>query len=352
MMSSLTKRDKEKFMQRCIQLAKSGKLHAAPNPMVGAVIVHNHKIIGEGYHIKGGSAHAEVNAIQAVEKKELLPQSTIFVSLEPCSHTGKTPPCADLIIESGIPQVIIGCQDPFSQVAGNGIKKLQQAGILVEVGILEEQCKQLIRRFYTFHSKKRPYILLKWAQSADFFLDKIRDTGRPTILSTPLSSLFTHKRRAEVSAILVGRKTALLDNPSLTTRHWYPKHPIRLVIDRNLSLPHNLHLFDGKVPTIVFTAKREQENRENLEYISLDFTQDIIPQLLATLYKRNIQSILVEGGSTLLQSFIKCNLWDEIHIEQSQKLIGQGVPSPQRPNNSFETCKLLGSKFMLAHAKQ
>ena len=352
MKSSLTNTDKEVYMQRCIQLAKSGKLYAAPNPMVGAVIVCNNRIIGEGYHIKSGTAHAEVNAIKSVKDKELLKKSTIFVSLEPCSHTGKTPPCADLIIKSQIPHVVIGCQDPFSKVAGNGIKKLTQAGIQVEVGILEDQCKKLIQRFYTFHSKKRPYIILKWAQSKDGYIDKLRKDGKPVILSTPLSSIFTHKRRAEISAILVGRKTALLDNPSLTTRNWYPKNPIRLVIDKELSLPPTLHLFDGKVPTLIFTQQTHVKNRENIEFISLDFKLNIIPQILEELYRRNIQSLLVEGGSTLHQSFIQEDLWDEIHIETSNRILENGIPSPTLlPHTSFDLIQAHGSQYLVSQSR-
>ena len=347
MKSSLTNRDKEIFMQRCIQLAKSGKLGAAPNPMVGAIIVCNNQIIGEGYHIKSGMAHAEVNAIHAVKNKELLKNATIFVSLEPCSHSGKTPPCADLIIKSHIPHVVIGCQDPFSLVAGKGIEKLKKAGIKVEVGVLETQCKELIHRFYTFHSQKRPYITLKWAQSADRFIDRIRTTGTPLQLSTSLSSVFTHKRRAESSAIMVGRKTALLDNPSLTTRHWYVKNPIRVVLDKNLSLSHQLNIFDGTVPTLVFTQKTAHPNLQNTLFITVDFGQPVIPQVLDELYRRNVQSLLVEGGSALHQSFIDANLWDEIHIEVSRNILLAGVAAPTLPAIDFKKITLLGSNYLI-----
>lgn len=317
----------EKYIRRCIELASNGLCNAAPNPMVGAVIVHNGKIIGEGYHARCGEGHAEVNAIRSVKYESLLKESTIYVSLEPCSHYGKTPPCADLIISKGIPRVVVGCIDPFSQVSGRGIKKLRDAGIDVTVGVLEDECKNLIRRFVTFNTQKRPYITLKWAESADGFIDTNRENGSPVVLSTPITSMYVHKQRAEHKAILVGRKTALLDNPSLTTRNWYGANPLRLVIDRTLSLPSNLKLFDHTTPTLVFTEK-EKAVEENLEYITLDFSKDILPQILTVLYERKIQSLLVEGGTTLLQSFIDTELWDETFVEHSAKVLGEGVKSP------------------------
>ena len=318
----------EKYIARCIQLAKNACCNAAPNPMVGAVIVHNGTIIGEGYHIRCGEPHAEVNAIRSVKDESLLKKSTIYVSLEPCSHYGKTPPCADLIIEKGIPEVVIGCMDPFSKVAGRGIEKLRKAGIKVTVGVLEEECRQLIRRFITFNTRKRPYITLKWAESADGFIDKNREEGNPVLLSTPLTSMIVHKRRAEHSAILVGRKTALLDNPSLTTRNWFGKAPIRLVIDKDLTLPKGLHLFDGKVRTLVFTQKDETSDNQSVEYIRLDFTQNILPQIMDVLYNRKVQSLMVEGGTILLQSFINEGLWDEAHIETSSIRLNEGIKAP------------------------
>lgn len=317
----------EKYIRRCIELASNGLCNAAPNPMVGAVIVHNGKIIGEGYHARCGEGHAEVNAIRSVKDESLLKDSTIYVSLEPCSHYGKTPPCADLIISKGIPRAVVGCIDPFSQVSGRGIQKLRDAGIDVTVGVLEEECENLIRRFVTFNTQKRPYITLKWAESADGFIDANREEGSPVVLSTPITSMYVHKQRAEHKAILVGRRTALLDNPSLTTRNWYGANPLRLVTDRNLTLPSDLKLFDHSTPTIVFTAEKK-ENEENLEYITIDFSADILPQILTVLYERKIQSLMVEGGTTLLQSFIDLGLWDEMFVEHSEKVLGEGVKSP------------------------
>ena len=337
----------EKYIRRCIELASNGLCNAAPNPMVGAVIVHNGKIIGEGYHARCGEGHAEVNAIRSVKDESLLKESTIYVSLEPCSHYGKTPPCADLIISKGIPRVVVGCIDPFSQVSGRGIQKLRNAGIDVTVGVLEDECKNLIRRFVTFNTRKRPYITLKWAESADGFIDINRENGSPVVLSTPVTSMYVHKQRAEHKAILVGRRTALLDNPSLTTRNWYGKNPLRLVIDRNLTLPAELKLFDHSTPTMVFTEK-QKNSEDNLEYVALDFSKDILPQICTVLYDRKIQSLLVEGGTTLLQSFIDSELWDEIFVEHSEKVLYEGVKSPIIPKGTiFKT--VFRDKICVSH---
>lgn len=337
----------EKYIRRCIELASNGLCNAAPNPMVGAVIVHNGKIIGEGYHAKCGEGHAEVNAIRSVKDEILLKEATIYVSLEPCSHYGKTPPCADLIISKGIPRVVVGCIDPFSQVSGRGICKLREAGIDVTVGVLEEECKNLIRRFVTFNTQKRPYITLKWAESADGYIDINRENGSPVVLSTPVTSMYVHKQRAEHKAILVGRRTALLDNPSLTTRNWYGKNPLRLVIDRNLTLPAELKLFDHSTPTMVFTEK-QKNSEDNLEYVALDFSKDILPQICTVLYDRKIQSLLVEGGTTLLQSFIDSELWDEIFVEHSENVLYEGVKSPIIPKGTiFKT--VFRDKICVSH---
>lgn len=336
----------EKYIARCIQLAKNGLCNAAPNPMVGAVIVHNDTIIGEGYHIRCGEAHAEVNAVRSVKDESLLKESTIYVSLEPCSHHGKTPPCADLIINKGIPRVVVGCQDPFSLVAGRGIAKLREAGIEVKVGVLEEECRQLIRRFVTFNTLRRPFITLKWAESADGFIDLHRTEGHPYIFSSPLSSMLVHKRRAEHSAILVGRRTALLDNPSLTTRNWFGKNPVRMVIDKDLTLPKHLALFDGSVRTLVFTQREDTSNRPNVEHIRLDFKIDILPQIMEVLYKEKLQSLMVEGGSILLQSFIDAGCWDEAYIEQSDAHLKDGVKAPSfSPEYVFLTFRKFGKEI-------
>ena len=325
----------EKYMARCIQLARCGQNHAAPNPMVGAVIVADGRIIGEGYHIRCGEAHAEVNAVRSVrpEDEKLLKQSTIYVSLEPCSHYGKTPPCADLIITCGIPRVVVGCVDPFSEVSGRGIRKLRDAGINVTVGVLEKECLALNRRFIINHTEKRPYVILKWAQSSDGFIDRHRSSSDepPVVFSNAHTSMLVHRQRAGVQAIMVGRRTALLDNPSLTVRRWPGESPLRVVLDRELSLPETLHLFDGTVPTLVFTAHTNYPHREGVEYVTLDFAQPVIPQVLTELYARRIQSILVEGGSTLVQGFIQAQAWDEVHIEIAPITLGDGVKAPTLP---------------------
>lgn len=323
----------EKYIARCIQLAKNGQANAAPNPMVGAVIVHNDTIIGEGYHIRCGEAHAEVNAIRSVKDESLLKDSTIYVSLEPCSHYGKTPPCADLIINKGIGRVVVGCQDPFPMVAGRGIRKMREAGIEVKVGVLEEECRQLIRRFVTFNTRQRPFITLKWAESADGFIDLHRTGGHPYVFSSPLTSMLVHKRRAGHSAILVGRRTALLDNPSLTTRSWYGKNPARMVIDKDLTLSGELALFDGSTRTLVFTRREDTPTRPNVEYVQLDFDRDILPQIMEVLYREKLQSLMVEGGSILLQSFIDAGCWDEAYIERSEVKLGDGIKAPRLNGN-------------------
>lgn len=320
----------EKYIRRCIQLARNGMCNAAPNPMVGAVIVHNDRIIGEGYHARCGEGHAEVNAIRSVKDESLLQESTIYVSLEPCSHYGKTPPCADLIIRKGIPRVVVGCVDPFSLVSGRGIQKLKDAGIDVKVGVLEAECRQLIKRFVTFNTQQRPYITLKWAESADGFIDINREEGQPVVLSTPITSIYVHKQRAEHHAILVGRRTALLDNPSLTTRNWYGKNPVRLVIDKELTLSTSLKLFDGSAPTWIFTAQ-DKASTSQVIYFKLDFSRSILPQILQKLYENKLQALLVEGGSRLLQSFIDEGLWDEIYTEHSAKVLENGVKGPVIP---------------------
>ena len=320
--------EEEKYMRRCIELARNGLCNASPNPMVGAVIACDGRIIGEGYHIRCGKAHAEVNAIHSVKDESLLKRSTIYVSLEPCSHYGKTPPCADLIIEKQIPRIVIGCQDPFSKVAGRGIQKLRDAGREVTVGILEEECKNLIRRFITFNTLHRPFITLKWAESADHFIDIERTDGKPVILSSPLSSMLVHKKRAETDAIMVGRRTALLDNPSLTVRNWYGRNPIRIVLDRTLSLPKDLQIFDGEIPTLIFTEK-EQLEEKNVTYITINFSHNPLIQIMEELYQRKIQSLLVEGGSQLLQSFIDNGLWDEAYIEKCPSRLYSGVKAPE-----------------------
>jgi diaminohydroxyphosphoribosylaminopyrimidine deaminase/5-amino-6-(5-phosphoribosylamino)uracil reductase len=298
--------DDEKFMRRCIQLAKNGQQNAKPNPMVGAVIVHNGSIIGEGYHVRCGQGHAEVNAFASVkpEDEALLPESTIYVSLEPCSHYGKTPPCADLIIKKGVRRVVVGCIDEFAEVQGRGIKKIREAGIEVEVGVLEEECKALNRRFFTFHREKRPYIILKWAQTANGFID---DHHKPLKISTDFTKMLSHKLRAEEDAILVGRITDEREHPQLNVREWYGPDPKRLVIDRT----HPLNI--------------------------------------DSLYAQNIQSLIVEGGAETLRTFLIQGLWDEIRVETNTALtVTDGTRAPIIPANAVVvSSKAFGSNSIV-----
>jgi len=317
-------------MARCLQLAKNGLGTTYPNPMVGAVVVHNNRIIGEGWHHKAGQPHAEVHAINSVTQKELLKEATIYVSLEPCSHFGKTPPCSDLIIASGIKKVIIGSVDPFAVVSGRGIKKLLDAGCEVIVGVLEEDCKELNKRFFTFHTQKRPYIILKWAESNDGFIApdaKKRDNREPVWITTPASRQLVHKWRAEEMGILVGTTTVKADNPSLTTRDWAGNSPVRIVLDRELKLPKSSTIFDGSHPTLIITEK-SREDTVNLKYIKADFEKDLAPQIADILYSEGLQSVIIEGGTKTLNSFIESGLWDEARIFKGSTHFRNGVAAP------------------------
>ncbi|MBC8616403.1 bifunctional diaminohydroxyphosphoribosylaminopyrimidine deaminase/5-amino-6-(5-phosphoribosylamino)uracil reductase RibD [Parabacteroides faecis] len=319
-----------KYMARCISLARGGAGCVAPNPMVGAVVVHQGKIIGEGYHRKYGEAHAEVNAIASVRDESLLKEATMYVSLEPCSHYGKTPPCAELIIKKQIPRVVIGCLDPFPEVSGRGVRMLREAGVEVVTGVMEKEAWELNRVFMTFQEKRRPYIYLKWAQSADGFMDRLRtDNSSPAVvLSSPETMRRVHRLRADVAAIMVGTQTALLDNPSLTVRHWAGKSPVRVVLDRTLRIPSHYHLFDGTVKTLVFTAVADAISRENVEYVTIDFSQPVLPQVMHELYIRKLNSLMVEGGATLLGHFLKEGLWDQMLVETAPVSLESGVKAP------------------------
>lgn len=335
----------ELYMQRCIQLAKLGTGNVAPNPMVGSVLVYNNKVIGEGYHEQYGNGHAEVKCIASVKNEHLhlISQSVLYVSLEPCAHWGKTPPCADLIIEKRIPTVIVGCRDPFAEVDGKGIEKLKAAGVYVVVGIQENECIELNKRFFTFHKKKRPYVILKWAQSSDNRISKTDDAR--LLISNEQSNRIVHKWRSEEAAILVGTNTALNDNPKLSTRLWPGKNPIRIVVDMNLRLPSSLQVFDGSIPTIVFnkhqhsipTGKIEIKNLNGVYYYQISSDASLVHQLLNGLYRLNIQSVLVEGGAQLLQSFIDEGWWDEARVITNEQLvIGDGLPAPQLSNHQLK----------------
>jgi diaminohydroxyphosphoribosylaminopyrimidine deaminase/5-amino-6-(5-phosphoribosylamino)uracil reductase len=317
-------------MLRCTQLAKNGLGSTYPNPLVGSVIVHDGRIIGEGWHYKAGQPHAEVNAIASVSEANLLKEATIYVSLEPCSHFGKTPPCADLIIQSGIKKIVVGSLDPNPKVAGRGIKKLMEAGCEVIVGILENECDDLNKRFFTFHQKKRPYIFLKWAETADGFIspkNETRNKKEPVWITNEFSRQLVHKMRAEEQAILVGTNTVLQDNPSLTVREWAGENPVRIVIDRSLKLSQDFSVFDGTAKTIVFNEK-ETKTSGNLDFEKINFSEEIPQQICQALFKREIQSVIIEGGAKTLQSFIDANLWDEAFVFMGTANFGEGTKAP------------------------
>jgi diaminohydroxyphosphoribosylaminopyrimidine deaminase/5-amino-6-(5-phosphoribosylamino)uracil reductase len=315
-------------MQRCIQLAKKGAGNVAPNPMVGAILVYNDLIIGEGFHKKYGEAHAEVNCVNSVKEdnEHLIEKSILFVSLEPCAHFGKTPPCTNLIIQKKIKKVVIGCQDIFKEVSGKGIQKLNDAGIEVVLGVLQKECLELNKRFFTFHQKQRPYIILKWAQSINGKIGSLK--GERILISNDYSNRVVHKWRSEEAAILVGTNTALNDNPSLTTRLWKGKNPVRIVIDKELKLPSSLKVFNNDTDTIIFN-KIKNGSDSNIRFIKID-SDNFLQFILHSLYNLNIQSVLVEGGAKTLQSFIDKGLWDETRVITNKKLIIEdGVDAPQ-----------------------
>ena len=315
-----------RYMRRCIQLAQCGRLNARPNPMVGAVIVYGSTIIGEGYHVRCGEGHAEVNAFASVkpEHEHLLPESTIYVSLEPCSHYGKTPPCADLIIKKGVKRVVVGCVDPFAKVQGRGIQKLRDAGIEVEVGVCEEECRTLNRVFFTFHSLHRPYITLKWAESNDGFIgciDPKSHMQQAAHISNAYTQMLCHKLRAEHQAILIGHKTYTVDQPSLTTRAWSGPNPQKILL----------------------TNKPDEIADDSYIIVGGELTD-----VLTSLYERGIQSVLVEGGSNVLNQFITQGLWDEAYVEQGTCLLGCGTAAPTIPPQPSVICedtKLFGHKI-------
>lgn len=375
-------------MQRCLELAKLGAGYVAPNPMVGAVLVHGGRIIGEGWHQQYGGPHAEVNAISRdpalCGDLTDLSESTLYVSLEPCAHHGKTPPCTDLIIQHKIPRVVIGCRDPFKEVDGKGIEKLKVAGVEVEVGVLENECKELNKRFFTFHLLKRPYVILKWAETGDGFiaplnppqggtseessisktLSDLDDSKAPPcegfgeasrlLISNEYSNRLVHKWRSEEASILIGTNTALMDDPELTTRSWPGHSPVRLVVDMNLRLPSSLKVFNQQVHTIIFNKKihsdesewsapsplaeiseqsERKEQSSGVRYYQVTDDVSLIHQIINALYQLNIQSVIVEGGARLLQSFIDEGTWDEARVIRNRQLaIGNGLHAPQLGN--------------------
>ena len=317
----------ERYMRRALQLAQQGAGHTSPNPMVGAVIVGpDGMILGEGWHRKCGEAHAEVNAVSMVRDDNLLKDSTIYVTLEPCSHYGKTPPCASMLIERGIPRVVVGTLDPFVKVAGRGVKLLRDAGIEVIVGVLEQECRELNRRFMTAHTTGRPWVQLKWAQTADGFIALPPDAGEnPLHMSTPVTMCLMHRQRSLCDAIVVGAATARIDNPSLTTRQWPGKSPLRVVLSGNLSISDNLKLLHDGLPTIIYNHVKN-ETTGAVEYVKMD--TDAPQSWLEDLYRRGVTSVMVEGGANVLQGIIDAGAWDEARIEVSSRQVGRGVAAP------------------------
>jgi diaminohydroxyphosphoribosylaminopyrimidine deaminase/5-amino-6-(5-phosphoribosylamino)uracil reductase len=307
----------QKYIKRCIELAKNGLGTTYPNPLVGSVIVYNDEIIGEGWHRKSGEPHAEVNAINSVKDKSLLSKATIYVSLEPCSHFGKTPPCCDLIIANKIPNVVIGTIDPFAKVAGTGIKKLIENGKNVTVGILEDECNELNKRFFTFHTKKRPYIILKWAESTDGFIAPLsKETQKPVWITNEYSRQLVHKWRSEEQAILVGTNTVIDDNPSLTTRDWTGNNPIRIVLDQNNRISKESHIFDNQAKTLSISKD------------TINFDNNIALEISNFLFNEGIQSLIIEGGRQTLQTFIDASIWDEARIFKSEISLKEGIKAP------------------------
>ena len=326
----------ELYMRRCLQLARCAAGSTSPNPMVGAVIVCDGRIIGEGFHVRAGEPHAEVNAVRSVKPadRHLLRHSTIYVTLEPCSHYGKTPPCCDMIIKEGIRRVVIGVTDNNECVNGAGIARMKKAGIEVAVGVLENECSAINNSFFTCNRLARPFITLKWAQTADGFIDVVREGGTPLHISTPVSQVAVHKLRAEHDAVLVGTRTAMLDNPSLNIRHWVGRAPLRLVIDRK-----------GVLPALLKFGK-------NVEQVVLDFSSDVPTRILSHLHSLKIQSLLVEGGAQLLQSFIDASLWDCARVEINKSLIARGgVSAPVIPESALCAREMCGGNEILLFSR-
>jgi len=321
----------DKYMHRCLELAVRGLGKVAPNPMVGCVIVGDNGILGEGHHDTFGGAHAEVNAINSVENKAALSTATLYVNLEPCAHHGKTPPCTDAIIASGIKNVVIGCSDPNPLVKGKGIEKLKEAGVSVEVGPLERDCMEVNKRFFTFHERKRPFIILKWAQSSDGFIDKKRTKEEaPAKITQDEVQIMVHLWRSQEQAIMVGTHTIIMDNPNLTARKVNGRSPTRIVLDKSLKIPADAHVFNKDAPTLIFTEQAAPANN-GVEYMHIAFDAKLLQNMLTELYNRNLQSVIVEGGEKLLKSFIEKDLWDEAKVFYSAKALGEGVSAPSFP---------------------
>lgn len=336
-------------MQRCIDLAQNGLGTTYPNPLVGSVIVCDDEIIGEGWHQKAGLPHAEVNAINSVKNPDLLSKSTIYVSLEPCSHFGKTPPCSDLIIAKNIPNVVIGTVDPFAKVAGTGIQKLKEAGRNVMVGVLEKECQDLNKRFFTFHTQKRPYIILKWAESQDGFIaPKTKSSREPFWISNAYSRQLVHKWRTEEQGILIGTQTVLDDNPSLDARHWKGQNPTRIVLDRKGKIDLSCRIYDGKVKTLVFTEEKKTAIDQCI-FENVIFDNRLVFQMMEILHQHEIQSVIVEGGRQTIQSFVEADLWDEARIFKTELILKEGTKAPEIKGNLLSKKSILNDELLIVN---
>ncbi|WP_340063419.1 bifunctional diaminohydroxyphosphoribosylaminopyrimidine deaminase/5-amino-6-(5-phosphoribosylamino)uracil reductase RibD [Ascidiimonas aurantiaca] len=350
----------EKYINRCIQLAKNGLGTTYPNPMVGSVILHKGLIIGEGWHKKAGDPHAEVAAIQSVKDKTLLKEATLYVNLEPCSHYGKTPPCSDLIIREGIKKIVIGSMDPHSKVAGKGIKKLKDHGCEVIIGVLEEHCHELNKRFFTFHLKQRPYIILKWARTKDGYLSPHARNGNSHTprgavwITNSLSRQWVHKWRSEESAILAGTRTVLEDNPSLTTRNWHGTSPIRVVIDEKGAInTESFQVFDKNAQTLLITGKETHTHvPSHIKRASINFQQNPALQICKVLYEMEIQSCIIEGGAHTLNLFINENIWDEARVFTGDTVFGHGTTAPRISGTLLKKLHLLNDELTIWHNPQ
>ena len=337
------------YMKRCIQLASLGSGFVSPNPMVGAVLVHERRIIGEGYHQYYGEGHAEVQCLNSVlpEDQSLIQHSTLYVSLEPCAHFGKTPPCAELIIRHRIPKVVVGCRDPFPDVNGKGLERMREAGIEVITGVEEEACKSLNRAFFLKHTQNRPFILLKWAQSGDALI--ALPNFQPVPISHPQTNRLTHRWRSESDAILVGTRTVASDNPSLTNRNWYGRNPLRMLVDLNAVLSPDLSVFSDGHRTVLFGLAPSKSNvSENLEVVPVSQKEQVIPALIQYCQDHRLQSVMIEGGRQLLQSFVDAGCWDEARIIGSTGVyLKHGIPAPELTNATlFKTYELATDRIM------
>lgn len=347
-----------KYMYRCLELAQMGLGNVAPNPMVGSVIVYNEKIIGEGYHQNYGESHAEVNAINSVKDKSLLKEASLYVNLEPCSHWGNTPPCAERIVKEKIKTVIIGTIDPNAKVAGKGIKILEDSGIKVVTNILNEECKELNRRFFVFHHFRRPYIILKWAQTLDGYIDLIRDKlspVKPNWITNEIARTLVHKWRTEEDAIMLGTNTVEKDNPKLNVRDWKGNNPVRVILDKTMRLDKKFAIFDDSQKTLVFTVKELDKKFtsefKNTEFIPINFQEKVIKQVMRKLYELNIQSVIIEGGAMLHKSFLNDNLWDEARIFIGNEFFFAGVKAAKIPGSIVNEEHVGNSQFFICRNK-